>query len=58
MIFDNIGANVPGRINNYLSIRKIRNDSIYKAIEITETDAVTALDFAKKIVDKIKDIKA
>ncbi|MBN1645364.1 HEPN domain-containing protein [Candidatus Woesearchaeota archaeon] len=38
--------------------RRLRNDSIYKAVEITKEDAKVSLLFAKKFIQKIKRIQS
>lgn len=41
-------------LGNFDYFRKLRNNSVYKAVEIEEEDAKSSLEFAEKIIKKIK----
>ncbi|MBL7169760.1 MAG: hypothetical protein ISS48_01980 [Candidatus Aenigmarchaeota archaeon] len=43
-------------IHKFDHFRKLRNDSVYKAIHVTKGDAKSSLIFAKKFVKKVKKI--
>ena len=43
-------------INKFDRFRQLRNDSVYKAVQITEEDAKDSLEFAKRFIGKIESI--
>ena len=44
-------------IHKFDHFRKLRNDSVYKAVSITKSDAESSLLFAKKFVKKVKSLQ-
>jgi len=45
-----------GDIHKFDRFRKLRHDSVYRAVPVTEYDAKSSLDFAKNFVKKIKSL--
>ena len=44
-------------INKFDHFRKLRNNSVYKAVSVTKGDAESSLLFAKKFVKKVKSLQ-